>query len=73
VVFDALAEIGVPASARPSAPVVAAGAGAAVAAGCPLWVVDYRIDDRVRVTTRTRRFLWLTARDTVAARHGAMR
>ena len=25
-----------------------------------LWVVGYRIDDRVRVTPRTRRFLWLS-------------
>ena len=37
----------------------APGAGAA-SLGDPLWVVGYRIDDRVRVSPRTRRFLWLT-------------
>jgi hypothetical protein len=25
-----------------------------------VWVVGYRIDDRVKVTTHTRRFLWIT-------------
>jgi tRNA(Ile)-lysidine synthase len=25
-----------------------------------VWVVGYRIDDRVRITSRTRRFLWMT-------------
>jgi len=32
-----------------------------VVAGEQNWVVGYRIDRRVRVTTRTRRFLWLSA------------
>jgi tRNA(Ile)-lysidine synthase len=50
---DALAEAGIAASRRAAAPVVV-GAG-------PVWVVGYRIDHRVRVTTRTRRFLWLSA------------
>lgn len=61
LVADALAETGVAVAARPSSPVLAAGEGAAVPVGEPLWVVGYRIDHRVRVTTRTRRFLWLTA------------
>lgn len=61
LVADALAESGVAASARSRSSVLAAGEGAAVPEGEPLWVVGYRIDDRVRVTTRTRRFLWLTA------------
>ena len=50
---DALAEAGIAASRRAVAPVVV-GTG-------PVWVVGYRIDHRVRVTTRTRRFLWLSA------------
>jgi tRNA(Ile)-lysidine synthase len=54
LVHDALAEAGVAASRRSTAPVVAA-------ATEPVWVVGYRIDHRVRVTSRTRRFLWLTA------------
>ena len=53
LLHDALAEAGIPASHRPHAPVVS---GAE-----PVWVVGYRIDHRVRVTTRTRRFLWLSA------------
>ena len=53
LLHDALAEAGVAASHRPRAPVVV-GAG-------PVWVVGYRIDHRVRVTTGTRRFLWLSA------------
>ncbi len=53
LLHDALAEAGVAAGARAAAPVVAAAE--------PVWVVGYRIDDRVRVTTGTRRFLWLTA------------
>ncbi|HEY5012577.1 MAG TPA: hypothetical protein VIK61_07720, partial [Acidimicrobiia bacterium] len=35
--------------------VVATGASDGV-----VWVVGYRIDDRVRITSRTRRFLWMT-------------
>lgn len=62
LVADALAELGVPPGARRRHPLVAAGAGATVPPGEPLWVVGYRIDDRVRVTAGTRRFLWLTAR-----------
>ena len=61
LVADALAESGVAVSARSRSPVIAAGEGAAVPLGEALWVVGYRIDHRVRVTTRTRRFLWLTA------------
>jgi tRNA(Ile)-lysidine synthase len=61
LVHDALAELGVPAARRPARPVVTAPDGAV------LWVVGYRIDDRVRVTPRTRRFLWLTS----AAGHAA--
>jgi tRNA(Ile)-lysidine synthase len=53
LVRDALAEAGVPASSRDRAPVVA-GDGV-------IWVVGYRIDDRTRVTSGTRRFLWLSA------------
>jgi len=53
LLHDALAEAGVSASRRAAAPIVAAGE--------PVWVVGYRIDDRVRVTTGTRRFLWLSA------------
>jgi tRNA(Ile)-lysidine synthase len=61
LVRDALVEAGVPAGRRALAPVVYAGADAAVPAGCALWVVGYRIDDRVRVTSRTRRYLWMSA------------
>jgi tRNA(Ile)-lysidine synthase len=56
VVSDALAEAGVPAHARARHPILA-GAGPD---GSPLWVLGYRIDDRVRVSPGTRRFLWLT-------------
>jgi tRNA(Ile)-lysidine synthase len=61
LVRDALVEAGIPAGRRAHAPVVYAGADAAVAADCVLWVVGYRIDDRVRVTSRTRRYLWMSA------------
>jgi tRNA(Ile)-lysidine synthase len=53
LVRDAFAEAGVSASRRAVAPVVANDE--------PIWVVGYRIDHRVRVTTGTRRFLWLSA------------
>jgi tRNA(Ile)-lysidine synthase len=53
-VSDALAEAGVPADARPTHPLLAS------PDGIPLWVLGYRIDDRVRVSPDTRRFLWLT-------------
>jgi tRNA(Ile)-lysidine synthase len=53
-VSDALAEAGVPAHARAGHPILAA------PLGDPLWVLGYRIDDRVRVSPDTRRFLWLT-------------
>jgi tRNA(Ile)-lysidine synthase len=53
LLHDALAEAGVAASHRAHAPVVAADE--------PVWVVGYRIDHRVRVTSGTRRFLWLSA------------
>jgi tRNA(Ile)-lysidine synthase len=53
LLHDALAEAGVAATRRATAPVVV---GAE-----PVWVVGYRIDHRVRVTTGTRRFLWLSA------------
>ena len=42
------------------APIVSAGPDAAVPADSALWVVGYRIDDRVRVTSRTRRYLWMS-------------
>jgi tRNA(Ile)-lysidine synthase len=61
-VADALAEAGVPLQARSGHPILARpGDGAAEGPdGCALWVLGYRIDDRVRVSPGTRRFLWLT-------------
>jgi tRNA(Ile)-lysidine synthase len=71
-VADALAEAGVPAAARAGHPILARPAveGADLRPGAtgegespdgsPLWVLGYRIDDRVRVSHGTRRFLWLT-------------
>ena len=53
-VADALAEAGVPAQDRAGFPILAC------PDGCALWVPGYRIDDRVRVSPGTRRFLWLT-------------
>jgi tRNA(Ile)-lysidine synthase len=53
-VADALAEAGVPAAARARHPILGRPDGS------PLWVLGYRIDDRVRVSPGTRRFLWLT-------------
>lgn len=62
-VADALAEAGVPAQARATHPILAR-PGANGADEDPdesaLWVLGYRIDDRVRVSPGTRRFLWLT-------------
>jgi tRNA(Ile)-lysidine synthase len=55
-VVDGLAEAGIPAAARAGHPILAAGGPD----GSPLWVLGYRIDDRVRVSPGTRRFLWLT-------------
>jgi tRNA(Ile)-lysidine synthase len=60
LVRDALVEAGVPTSRRAQAPIISAGADAAVSADSPLWVVGYRIDDRVRVTSRTRRYVWMS-------------
>lgn len=55
LVHDALAEAGVPAGARADRPVLADASGAV------MWVVGYRIDESVRVTSRTRRYLWVTS------------
>jgi tRNA(Ile)-lysidine synthase len=52
-VREAQAEAGVASGRRLFAPVVVAPE--------PVWVVGYRIDHRVRVTTHTRRYLWLSA------------
>jgi tRNA(Ile)-lysidine synthase len=53
LVRDAQAEAGLTAAERPAAPVVVSAE--------TVWVVGYRIDHRVRVTTNTRRYLWLSA------------
>jgi tRNA(Ile)-lysidine synthase len=55
-VADALAEAGLPAAARAGHPILSR----PDPDGCALWVLGYRIDDRVRVSPGTRRFLWLT-------------
>jgi tRNA(Ile)-lysidine synthase len=60
LVRDALVEAGIPAGRRAASPVVSAGADAALPADSALWVVGYRVDDRVRVTARTRRYLWMS-------------
>jgi tRNA(Ile)-lysidine synthase len=60
LVRDALGEAGIPAGRRAQAPIVSAGPDAVVSADSPIWVVGYRIDDRVRVTSRTRRYLWMS-------------
>jgi tRNA(Ile)-lysidine synthase len=52
LVRDAQAEAGLSAGRRARAPIVAADE--------PVWIVGYRIDHRVRVTTATRRYLWLS-------------
>jgi tRNA(Ile)-lysidine synthase len=59
-VYDALVDAGVPAGRRAANPVVSAGPDAAVPPDSAIWVVGYRIDDRVRVTARTRRYLWFS-------------
>jgi tRNA(Ile)-lysidine synthase len=62
-VAAALAEAGIPASARSRHPVLARPGRNGTPGdsdGSALWVLGYRIDDRVRVSPRTRRFLWLT-------------
>jgi tRNA(Ile)-lysidine synthase len=53
-VAEALAEAGIPAHLRATHPILG------TPDGCALWVLGYRIDDRVRVSPGTRRFLWLT-------------
>jgi tRNA(Ile)-lysidine synthase len=60
LVRDALVDAGVPTARRAISPVVSAGADAAVPTDSAIWVVGYRIDDRVRVTARTRRYLWIS-------------
>ncbi|MGH8973723.1 MAG: tRNA lysidine(34) synthetase TilS, partial [Acidimicrobiia bacterium] len=57
-VTDALAEAGVPAEARGRHPLLATPGGEVI------WLVGYRVDDRVRVSGDTRRFLWLTVEAT---------
>jgi tRNA(Ile)-lysidine synthase len=57
-VATALAEAGVPRAERARHPILA-GTGTDLD-GSPLWVLGYRIDNRVRVSAGTRRFLWLT-------------
>jgi tRNA(Ile)-lysidine synthase len=56
LVADALGEIGVAASDRARRPVVVDPESDEVC-----WVVGYRIGERVAVTSRTRRFLWMSA------------
>jgi len=53
-IAQALAEAGIPAQSRARHPILG------TSDGCALWVLGYRIDDRVRVSPGTRRFLWLT-------------
>jgi tRNA(Ile)-lysidine synthase len=60
LVSEALAEAGIPAGARAGHPILAGPDGDGGPDGRALWVLGYRIDDRVRVTPGTRRFLWLT-------------
>ncbi len=57
-VADALAEAGVPAETRARHPLLATPGGEVI------WLVGYRVDDRVRVSGDTRRFLWLTVEAT---------
>jgi tRNA(Ile)-lysidine synthase len=60
LVHDALVDAGVPAARRAGSPIVTAGADDDASVDCVLWVVGYRIDDRVRVTSQTRRYLWMS-------------
>jgi hypothetical protein len=46
--------------------VLAATENGALPLGTAWWVLGYRIDDRVRVTAHTRRFLWIAATGTTA-------
>jgi tRNA(Ile)-lysidine synthase len=55
LVSDALREAGVASTERAARPVVIGPAGNVC------WVVGYRIDESVKVTARTRRFLWIAA------------
>jgi tRNA(Ile)-lysidine synthase len=57
-VADALADAGVPAEARGRHPLLATPGGEVI------WLVGYRVDDRVRVSGDTRRFLWVTVEAT---------
>ncbi|HKY77922.1 MAG TPA: tRNA lysidine(34) synthetase TilS [Acidimicrobiia bacterium] len=62
-VADALAEAGVAPHARAGHPILArpeTNEADEDPDGSALWVLGYRIDDRVRVSPGTRRFLWLT-------------
>ncbi|MGH9042990.1 MAG: tRNA lysidine(34) synthetase TilS, partial [Acidimicrobiia bacterium] len=59
-VADALAEAGVPAEHRGRHPLLATPGGDVI------WLVGYRVDDRVRVSAETRRFLWVTVEATEA-------
>ena len=58
LVADALAEVGIAAAARPAHPVLERPADGEI-----VWVLGYRVADRVRVTAATRRFLWMEARN----------
>ncbi len=53
-ITDALAEAGVPAEDRGRHPLLATPGGEVI------WLLGYRVDDRVRVSAETRRFLWVT-------------
>jgi tRNA(Ile)-lysidine synthase len=59
-VAAALADAGVAVRDRPDAHVLLSDDGDALPAGSVMWVVGYRIDHRVRVTSRTRSFLWIS-------------
>jgi hypothetical protein len=60
IVHDALIDAGVPAARRAGAPIVTCVSDGDASAESVLWVVGYRIDDRVRVTSQTRRYLWMS-------------